>query len=253
MSDSVLERFRLDGKVALVTGGVRGLGMAMARALAQAGASVVVTSRNADTAKDAARALATDTGQACLGVLCDVTRAESIDAAIAEVQRELGAIDILVNSAGTTERGRIADLTVLQWDQVLDTNLRGVWLMTRAALPLLRERGGGCILNVASMFHVVALAERSPYIASKGGVASLTRALAIELAADRIRVNAICPGPFATDMAQAAARARMLEDIPLGRWGQPEELGPVAVFLCSDASSYMTGACVNVDGGYTAR
>jgi NAD(P)-dependent dehydrogenase (short-subunit alcohol dehydrogenase family) len=183
----------------------------------------------------------------------DVRDPGSVQAALASTAAALGGLDVLVNNAGVTHRGALCDLTVEEWDDVLDTNLRGAWLCSREAHALLRASGRGRVINVASMFHEVALPNRTPYVASKGGLAALTRALAVELAADGIHVNAICPGPFQTKMADSTARAGLLDAIPLRRWGQPEELGPAAVFLASDASSFVTGATLAIDGGYTAR
>jgi NAD(P)-dependent dehydrogenase (short-subunit alcohol dehydrogenase family) len=249
----LFDRFRLNGRVALITGAARGLGLAMADALARAGASVVVTSREAPVAAAAAKALGDATGARTLGIACDVRVDRSVDAMIGEAVASLGRLDILVNNAGTTQRGPLSVLTISQWDEVLDTNLRGSWLCARAAVPVMRRGGWGRIVNIASMFASVGLPNRTPYVASKGGVVAMTRALAVELAPDGITANALCPGPFLTDMHDAAARSAMLAQIPLGRWGDPAELGPAVVFLASEASSFMTGASIAIDGGYTAR
>lgn len=253
MTADPLARFRLDGRVALVTGGAVGLGRAIADALAGAGATVVVTSRDRARAAAAAAELAAAHGRASHAVALDVTDPASVEAALAEAVAGAGRLDVLVNNAGTTRRGPLAALSLDDWRAVADTNLTGVWLCCRAAAPLLRAAGGGRIVNVASMFATVGLPDRSPYIASKGGVVALTRALAVELAPDRIAVNALCPGPFRTAMHDGAARAGMLDAIPLGRWGEPAELGPAALFLASDAASFVTGTTLTVDGGYTAR
>lgn len=250
MSD-VLARFSLAGKVAIVTGAARGLGLEAARALVSVGADVVITSRDAATAVAAARELGTTTR--VLGLAVDVRFPDSVKALVAQTVDAFGRIDILVNNAGTTHRAPVAALSEAQWDEVVDTNLKGAWLCSQAVHPIMRAAGGGRIVNVASMFAHVGLPNRAPYIASKGGLAALTRALAVELASDGIAVNAICPGPFLTRMHDPAVRADLVQQIPLGRYGDPAELGPAIVFLASSAASFMTGALLTIDGGFTAR
>ena len=248
---TVLDRFKLDGRVALVTGGARGLGLEIARGLAEAGAAVAITSRDRAVADRAAQELAASTAGTVRGFACDVTAPALVDGVIAEVVGSLGAIDILVNNAGGTQRGSLDTLTVDQWDQVIDINLRGTWLCTKAAAAHLRASKHGRVINIASMFAHTGKVDRSPYIAAKGGVVALTRALALELAP--VTVNAICPGPFMTAMHDAAARADMLAAIPVGRWGDPAELAPAVVYLASDAAAFVTGSTLTIDGGYTAR
>jgi NAD(P)-dependent dehydrogenase (short-subunit alcohol dehydrogenase family) len=213
---------------------------------------VVITSRDLAAAKQAAEEVARASGQECLGLALDVRDPNQIDAVLAEVLAGFGRIDILVNNAGITHRGPVSELSETQWDEVIDTNLKGAWLCSRAVRPAMQERGGR-ILNIASMFSTIALPDRSPYIASKGGMAALTRALAVEFAPDKILVNALAPGPFETALANPQARTGLLQAIPLQRFGQAHELGPAALFLCSDAAAFTTGAILPVDGGYTAR
>lgn len=246
---SVLDRFRLNGRVALVTGSTRGLGRAIARALSSAGADVVVVGRDADAARAGAREL----GPRCIGVGADVRDVYAVQAMVAATLETFGRLDVLVNNAGITERGALEELSAEQWSAVLETNLTGAWSCCRAAAPALRDSDQGRIVNVSSMLGAVGLENRSAYVASKGGLTALTRALAMELAPAGVTVNALCPGPFDTELADAGARSGMLARIPLGRWGDPAELGAAAVFLASSASSFMTGATLTLDGGYTAR
>jgi NAD(P)-dependent dehydrogenase (short-subunit alcohol dehydrogenase family) len=174
------------------------------------------------------------------------------------VLNTFGRLDVLVNNAGINTRGPIEQLSEADWDEVLDINLKGPWLCCRAAAQPMKRQKWGRVINVSSMLGEVSLAGRTPYASSKGGLTMLTKTLALEWAADGINVNALCPGPFATELnipllSDPAVRAAMEAKSPLGRWGDPKEIGPAAVFLASDASSFMTGATLFVDGGYTAQ
>jgi NAD(P)-dependent dehydrogenase (short-subunit alcohol dehydrogenase family) len=255
---NVLEKFRLDGRVALVTGGSRGLGRVMAESLASAGATVVLSARDAAMAENVAGEVAEATGARVKGVGADVTRGDDVNAIVAAALDAFGRLDILVNNAGINIRGPIERLSEADWDQVIDTNLKGPWLCCRAVGEIMRRQKWGRVVNVSSMLGEITLPGRTPYASSKAGLTLLTKTLALEWAADGVNVNALCPGPFATEintplLKDPAAAKAMMDKVPLGRWGDPAEIGPAVVFLASEASSFMTGATLFVDGGYTAQ
>ena len=257
MADA-LESFRLEGRVALVTGGSRGLGKSMAKALADAGADVAITSRHLDSVREAAEELAQTTGRQVLPVQADVTRPADVTAMVDQVIRTLGRIDILVNNAGINIRGPILDLSEADWHQVIETNLTGPWLCARAVGPHMIAQRWGRVINVSSIIGLVGLSERTAYAASKGGLIQLTRALAVEWAPYGITVNALCPGPIMTAINQAfqenpEAYEAFRRKIPLGRWGEPEDLDGAIIFLASEASRFMTGSVLVIDGGWTAQ
>ncbi len=253
-----IKLFDLTGRAAIVTGGSKGLGLAMASALASAGAEVVIVSRHLDEASAAAAEIARQFGRRAIGVQADVTVPEQAEAMAADVRRELGHLDILVNSAGINIRGPIDELTPAQFQQVMNTNVNGTWLSCRAVVPHLKHAGGGRIINLASALGLVGVANRTPYASSKGAIVQLTRALALELAPHNVLVNALCPGPFLTEMNRPIADTEegmkfIVGATALKRWAKLEEIQGAAIFLASPAASYVTGSMLVVDGGWTAQ
>jgi NAD(P)-dependent dehydrogenase (short-subunit alcohol dehydrogenase family) len=253
-----LDLFRLDGRVALITGGSGGLGQVFAGALAGAGADVALLGRRLDAAQGAADTIHDETGRRTLAVAADVTQLGEVETAVGRVRDELGRLDILINSAGVNFRGPSVGFPMEEWQRVLNINLTGSFVCSQAAAPGMIAAGWGRIINISSMLGMVGLEERPAYTAAKGGVIQLTRTLAIEWAPHNVTVNTLAPGPFETEMNRPlidnpVTYRAMADKIPLNRWGKLHELAGAVVFLASEASSYMTGAVLAVDGGYTAR
>lgn len=250
--------FSLQGKSAILTGGTKGLGLAMAAGLASAGADVLLVSRNAQDGQAAAAEISEKYGVKTLTFAADVTDHKGMEAMAAFAMAAFGKIDILVNSAGINIRGAIDELNQSDFDQVMNVNVTGTWLACKAVIPQMKKQGKGSIINLASTLGLVGLANRTPYTASKGAVVQMTRGLGLELAPWNITVNAICPGPFLTEMNLPIADTEegkkfVVGATALGRWGKLQEIQGAAIFLASDAATYMVGSMVTVDGGWTAR
>ncbi len=250
-----IDQFNLTGRTALVTGGTRGLGLAMAEGLASAGANVMLVGRS-DGAEAAARIRATYDVEATAH-RADVTVPAETEAMAQAAIDAFGGIDILINSAGINIRGAIDALSYDDFKQVMDVNVNATWLASRAVTPHMKKAGYGRIIQIASTLGLVGLANRTPYASSKGAIVQMTRALALELAPFNITVNAICPGPFLTDMNIPIADTEEGKKFVVGatalqRWGELREIQGAAIFLASDAASYVVGSMLTVDGGWTA-
>ena len=247
--------FNLDGRVALVTGASRGLGQAIAIALAEAGADIAaVSTGQAAATADKVRAL----GRRFLALQADLSTLEPIARIVGDTVAELGAIDILVNNAGLIRRADAVDFSEQDWDAVVDVNLKSAFFLAQAAGRTMIAAGRGKIINIASMLSFQGGIRVPSYTASKSGLAGITRLLANEWASKGVNVNAIAPGYMSTDntaqlRADAARNQAILERIPAGRWGEPRDLGGAAVFLAAPASDYVNGAIIPVDGGWLAR
>jgi len=255
---AILDAFKLDGKVALVTGSGQGLGQAIAIGLADAGANVAGLDVYADQSKTAEKIEAL--GRKFMPVQFDLRTGSVADLGnmVADVVAKLGRLDILVNNAGIIRRAPIFEFSETDWDDVLQINLKALFFLSQAAAKVMAEQGKGKIINTASMLSFQGGILVPSYTASKSAVAGVTRALANELAPKNINVNAIAPGYMATDntaplRADPVRNQAILERIPAGRWGEPEDLQGIAVFLASSASDYLQGAIINVDGGWLSR
>jgi 2-deoxy-D-gluconate 3-dehydrogenase len=248
--------FDLHGRVALVTGGNGGIGLGMAKGLAQAGATVVIAARDRKKA-DAAVAELIATGAQATFIAFDVLKEASCREAVGQAAERFGRLDILVNNAGINIRKTPQDLTASDWHRVIDSNLTGAFHCAQAAYPHMVKAGGGKIVNIGSMMSIFGAPYATPYAASKGGIVQMTRALATAWAKDNIQVNAVLPGWVDTDLTRAARKQvdglheRVLARTPAQRWGDPDDFAGIAVFLGSRASDFVSGAAIPVDGGYS--
>lgn len=245
---------RLAGKTAVVTGGGSGIGKAIAAAFVREGARVAICGRD----RKKLDAAAAEIGPNCLPFTADLIDLSAIENLVSSTNKCFGSIHILVNNAGVLLPGTAESLTEKQWDQTFNVNVRAIWQLSRAVLPEMRAAGGGSIINIGSVLSFLGARSRVAYAASKGAVLALTRAMALDHAAESIRVNCICPGIVETELVAAfnqdeAARGRRIAMHPTGRFGKPGDIAGLAVFLASDESSWITGADYAVDGGYSAH
>jgi NAD(P)-dependent dehydrogenase (short-subunit alcohol dehydrogenase family) len=249
---------KLKGKTALITGASKGLGKAMAMALAGAGANIALVSRDARKLEEAAAEICTRGGKAEVFV-ADVSDESQVNRVRDEFTERVGSrLHILINNAGINIRKNVTDFTVAEWNSVMSTNLTSAFLLCRAFVPLMKGHGYGRIINMTSIMSHVALPGRTAYAASKTALLGFTRALALELAPEKITVNGISPGVFATEMnipltSNPELSAQFLAKVPLGRWGSPDEIGNLAVYLCSEDAAFITGTDVIIDGGWTTQ
>jgi NAD(P)-dependent dehydrogenase (short-subunit alcohol dehydrogenase family) len=248
---------RLNGKIALITGAGSGIGKACALAFAREGAKVVLVGRT----KEKLDAVAASIGDAALACSGDVSSSSDIEKIVKRAVEVFGGLNVLLNNAAVLHPGTAESHSESEWDETFDTNVRGLWLLSRAVLPRMRNAGGGSIINISSVIGLVGAKNRIAYSASKGAVTLMTKSMALDHASENIRVNCICPGIVETELVaqfitQApdpeAARKQRVALHPMGRFGQPEDIAPIAVFLASDESSWITGVAYPVDGGFTA-
>lgn len=247
--------FDLGGKVAIVTGGNGGIGLGMARGLASHGATIVVAARNAEKSAAAVKELA-GVGAKATAMTIDVKDEGQVKAMIADTVKQHGRLDILINNAGINVRKPPHEINVAEWREVMETNLTSAFMASQAAYHVMKKNGGGKIVNIGSMMSIFGAPFVPAYAASKGGIVQFTKVCANSWAKDNIQVNAVLPGWIDTELTQKGRaqikglNERVLERTPTGRWGVPDDLAGIAVFLCSAASDFVTGTAIPVDGGY---
>ena len=256
MPDEVLQKFRLDGKTCIVTGASRGLGRAMAIALGEAGANVAAIARSENALEETANVIRS-LGRRAISVRCNLRDSDSIAAMVNHVLAEFGQIDVLVNNAGGGDFKPLVEMSDDQWHRIIDLNLSATFRVCRAVGPHMIKRRQGKVINMSSMYGLIGEKNVTAYCASKGAVIQFTRALALEWAEHNIAVNVLAPGYIYTERTSSvfdnpALGAPLIERIPMGRVGQPKDLGPLIVYLASDASDFMTGSVIVIDGGQTA-
>ena len=248
----------LKGRVAVVTGGNGGIGLGMARGMGAAGAAIVVAGRNAEKSRRAVAELGA-LGAEAAAIEVDVADEASVNALVRAAVDRFGRLDILVNNAGMNIRKPVHELSLAEWRQVLDTNLTSAFLLSRAVYPIMKKNGGGKIINIGSMMSIFGASFAPAYAASKGGIVQLTKATATAWARDNIQVNAVLPGWIDTELTTNARREvaglheRVLARTPASRWGVPDDLSGIAVFLGGPASDFVTGTAIAVDGGYSIQ
>ncbi|HEY0733550.1 MAG TPA: glucose 1-dehydrogenase [Herpetosiphonaceae bacterium] len=245
-----------DGKIALVTGGATGIGLGTAQAFARAGATVVIAARRADRGEQAVESIRSEGGKA-LFIQTDVAQEEQVEALISQIMERFGRLDCAFNNAGKLTMKPLTDFTLAEWNELIATNLTGIWLGMKYQIPAMLEHGRGAIVNMASVSAVAGMSYTSAYAATKGGIVSLTIASAVEYARQGIRVNAVSTGAVRTEMTDpfmsAEREAQTGAIYPLGRIGKPQDVADAVLFLCSDASSFITGQNLMVDGGFTIQ
>jgi NAD(P)-dependent dehydrogenase (short-subunit alcohol dehydrogenase family) len=249
-----LSMFDLTGKVAIITGGYGGIGRGIAEGLAEAGCHIVICARNYERCVEACKKIK-KLGVKALPIRCDVTKKDEVDNLVRKTVKEMGGINVLINNAGVEGKEKpCVDMSEEEWDEIVNTNLKGAFLCSKAAVKEMIKQGGGKIINVASITAFVVMENVSAYCASKGGLVQLTKAMALEFVKYNIQVNAICPGYFSTPMSRRLYKPEMWRkiarrNVPMGRIGKPQELKGTAVYLASSATDFMTGSCIVIDGG----